>query len=152
MTDIPTDAKLDAIEGRGQKYRDVRDAATATAASADDVPVLLAAVRQLRYERRLLGFARMTLDLVAAGGPDRREQARREAEDIAQRIVDEIGHTVTDEDALGPSYREQIAALKTAARDLLDALDGVDWSAVGTDISGAYTSLHGLLSGQEATT
>lgn len=67
---------------------------------------------QLRYERRLLGFARMTLDLVAASEPDRWAYARRQAEDIAQRIVDEIGHPVTDEDALGPSFREQIAAMR----------------------------------------
>lgn len=69
---------------------------------------LKAANEQLRYERRLLGWARMTLDLVAAGDPSRWEQARREAEDIAQRIVDEIGHAVTDEPALGPGFRAAI--------------------------------------------
>ena len=36
---------------------------------------------------------------------------RAQAERIAQRIVDEIGHPVTDEPALGPEYREQIATL-----------------------------------------
>lgn len=71
---------------------------------------------QLRYERRLLGAARLTLDLVAAGDQSRWPQARREAEDLAQRIVDEIGHPVTDEDALGPTYREQLARAE-AARD-----------------------------------
>lgn len=68
---------------------------------------------QLLYERRLLGFARRTLDLVVAGpqASNDWDRARREAADIAQRIVDEIGHPVTDEDALGPSFREQIAKL-----------------------------------------
>lgn len=70
---------------------------------------------QLRYERRLLRVARMTLDLVAAGGPERWDLARSEAEDVAQRIVDEIGHSVTDEPALGPHYREQIATLTAEA-------------------------------------
>lgn len=71
-------------------------------------------LERLRYERRLLGWARMTLDLVAAGDPSRWEQARREAEDVAQRIVDEIGHPVTDEPALGPGLRAERDALKAA--------------------------------------
>lgn len=74
---------------------------------------LVAEIRQLRYERRLLGFARMTLDLVAAGDEKRRAQARSEAEDLAQRIVDEIGHPVTDEPALAPSVRALIAQWRT---------------------------------------
>lgn len=65
-------------------------------------------LEQLRYERRLLGAARMVLDLVAAGDSSRWDQARQGAEDVAQRIVDEIGHPVTDEPALGPNYRVQI--------------------------------------------
>lgn len=68
-----------------------------------------AEVEQLRYERRLLGVARMTLDLVAAGDPTRWDHARAQAEDVAQRIVDEIGHPVTDEPALGPELRAQLA-------------------------------------------
>lgn len=40
------------------------------------------------------------------------EQICAEAEDIAQRIVDEIGHPVTDEPALGPSYRAEIDRLR----------------------------------------
>lgn len=75
---------------------------------------LKAANEQLRYERRLLGWARMTLDLVAAGDHTRWEQARREAKDIAQRIVDEIGHPVTDEPALGPSFRAAIDRTREA--------------------------------------
>lgn len=69
---------------------------------------------QLRYERHLLGVARMTLDLVAAGGPERWDEVRRQAEDVAQRIVDEIGHPVTDEPALGPSMRDRLATLDSA--------------------------------------
>jgi hypothetical protein len=71
-------------------------------------------IERLRYERRLLGFARMTLDLVAAGDPDRWKQARREAEDIAERIVDEVGHPATDEPALGPSFRAQLEQVQAA--------------------------------------
>jgi hypothetical protein len=86
---------------------------------------------QLQYERRLLGFARLVLDRAAEYddlNPVDRERLPAEAADIAQRIVDEIGHPVTDEPALGPSYREQIAAL-TAERDQArrDAASWEDW-------------------------
>lgn len=80
---------------------------------------------QIRYERRLLAVARMTLDLVAAGGPERWDQARREAEQVSQWIVDEIGHLATDEPALGPHYREQLAqaiAERDEARRVLAAI------------------------------
>lgn len=81
---------------------------------------------QLRYEHRLLAAARMTLDLVAGADAPRWDEIRDAAEDVAQRIVDEIGHSVTDEPALGPSFREEIerlrAAVKLAARHL-DYLD-----------------------------
>jgi hypothetical protein len=65
-------------------------------------------------ERRLLGFARMVLDRQAEYAnlhPVDRDHLAAEAADVAQRIVDEIGHPVTDEPALGPSYREQITQL-----------------------------------------
>jgi len=64
----------------------------------------------------------MTLDLIAAGDESRWPQARAEAEDLAQRIVDEIGHPATDEPALGPTYREQIAALQAENTELRAAL------------------------------
>lgn len=75
-------------------------------------------VDQLLYERRLLGFARRTLDAVA--DPDKRytsdpvvhERLIGEAADVAQRIVDEIGHPATDEDAAGPSLRAEVARLQ----------------------------------------
>ena len=80
---------------------------------------------QLRYERRLLGSARMTLDLIC--DPENTHQSeleirllREEAGRTAQRIVDEIGHSVTDEPALGPEFRERIAELEgelSQARD-----------------------------------
>lgn len=76
-----------------------------------------AEIEQLRYERRLLGFARMVLDRVAFGNRADwfdSERISAEAEDIAQRIVDEIGHPVTDEPALGPSYRQEIERLRAA--------------------------------------
>lgn len=76
-----------------------------------EVERLRAEVEQFRYERRLLGVARMTLDLVAAGDPTRWDHARTQAEDVAQRIVDEIGHPVTDEPALGADLRAENARL-----------------------------------------
>lgn len=64
---------------------------------------------QLAYERRLLTAARMVLDQVAAADPwEDWDGVRQGAQDVAQRIVDEIGHSVTDEPALGPSFRQQI--------------------------------------------
>jgi chromosome segregation ATPase len=83
---------------------------------------------QLAYERQLLGAARRVLDLAAArmglawaGDETRQEQTRAEAADIAQRITDEIGHPATDEPALGPELRAEIARLTAeleAAEDL----------------------------------
>lgn len=69
---------------------------------------LAAQVEQLRYERQILGAARRLLDEIAVAGIG---TLRVQADVLAQRIVDEIGHPVTDEPALGPEYREQIAAL-----------------------------------------
>jgi hypothetical protein len=78
---------------------------------------------QLRYERRLLGSARMTLDLIC--DPENTHQSelqirllREEAGRTAQRIVDEIGHPVTDEPALGPEFRERIAELEAQLAEL----------------------------------
>jgi hypothetical protein len=81
-----------------------------------DMPALLAELEQLRYERRLLGAARWILDLVAEGTPPQWDAIRASAADVAQRIVDEIGHPVTDEPALGPDMRKRIDEL-TAERD-----------------------------------
>jgi hypothetical protein len=82
-----------------------------------------AEVEQLRYERRLLGSARMTMDLIAAGTPDRWDGLRAEAERTAQAIVDEIGHPVTDEPALGPTLREELAAARAEVERLQVLLD-----------------------------
>ena len=77
---------------------------------------------QLRYERCLLATARITLDLVASGQATWLE-IRTAAEDVAQRIVDEIGHSVTDEPALGPSFREEIDRLRAAVERVRKLVD-----------------------------
>ncbi len=59
-------------------------------------------------QRRLLAISRMVFDGIAEGHPFTRD----EAADLAQRIVDEIGHSVTDEPALGPSFRVEIERLQ----------------------------------------
>jgi hypothetical protein len=76
-----------------------------------DVPALQAQIEQLTYERQLLGAVRRHLDEIADPQGRYREDAIKTAGDLAQRIVDEIGHPVTDEPALGPGFREQIAEL-----------------------------------------
>lgn len=82
-------------------------------------------LEQLRYERRLLGAARMVLDLVAAGDSSRWVQARGEAEALAQRIVDEVGHPATDEPALGPEWRERAESAEEALDSSRAAVDRV---------------------------
>lgn len=69
-------------------------------------------VARLRIGWGLLGVARMVLDQVANGGMRGWVQAQRDAGALAQRIVDEIGHSVTDEPALGPEYRAEIRQLR----------------------------------------
>src|SRR5215207_306672 len=80
----------------------------------------LAEVEQLRYERRLLGACRRHLDEIADPEGRYTVEAIRTAGDLAQRIVDEIGHSVTDEPALGPSFRyeiERLSPVVEAARE-----------------------------------
>jgi hypothetical protein len=120
---------LEPIRERYQEWEALSDAGnTATWAfsestaamllAGNDVPRLIADVDQIRYERRLLGMARMVLDHVAemevVQNSDETVAAR--AADVAQRIVDEIGHPVTDEPALGESFRQQIAAVRQLHR------------------------------------
>jgi hypothetical protein len=80
---------------------------------------------ELRYERRLLGMARRVLDLAAEGGHLGYDvdYIRNQAADVAQRIVDEIGHPATDEPALGPSFREQLAAARADAERIREERD-----------------------------
>ena len=59
-------------------------------------------------QRRLLSISRMVFDRHAEGDT----LSRDDAADLAQRIVDEIGHSVTEEPARGPSFRVEIAELK----------------------------------------
>lgn len=125
-----------------QALGQVPDGADAVTGDPERLLAALIAERgQLRYERRLLGVARMVLDRQAEY-PNLhqvdRERLAAEAAEIAQRIVDEIGHSVTDEPALGPHYREQIAALRAelaAARG--EALDAVDTLATLDGADGA---------------
>ena len=111
--------------GAHETFATIRDAALFAAGAV--LAVRDTEMEQLRYERRLLGAARMVLDLVAAGDSSRWEQARREAEDIAQRITDEIGHPVTDEPALGPGYRATIARVRTLAERWAALTPPNDW-------------------------
>ncbi len=76
-------------------------------------------------QRRLLSISRMVFDRHAEGDT----LSRDDAADLAQRIVDEIGHSVTEEPALGPSFRVEIAGLK-AANDRVRALHTRTTSAV----------------------
>jgi hypothetical protein len=92
-----------------------REDAEFIAHARTDIPALLAdrdrlaaELEQMRYERRLLGFSRRLLD-ECAEHPGLGSTIRRDAADLAQRIVDEIGHPVTDEDALGPDLRAENA-------------------------------------------
>jgi uncharacterized protein (DUF1778 family) len=59
-------------------------------------------------QRRLLAISRMVFDRHAEGDT----LSRDDAADLAQRIVDEIGHSVTEEPALGPSFRVEIRRLQ----------------------------------------
>jgi len=73
--------------------------------------------QQLRYERQLLGQARRTLDEVSEQTAS--SVIRKRAEDMAQRIVDEIGHPATNEPALGANLR----ILRDLTADLLQRID-----------------------------
>lgn len=75
--------------------------------------------KQLRYERQLLGLARLTLDKVAESSAISDRMLRAEAEYVAQRIVDEIGHPATDEPALGPSFHTEIKRLRELGTEIL---------------------------------
>jgi len=77
-----------------------------------DLAETRAEAEQLRYERRLLGACRRHLDEIADPEGRYTVEAVKTAGDLAQRIVDEIGHPVTDEPALGPEFRERIAELE----------------------------------------
>lgn len=82
---------------------------------------LVAEVARLREKQQLLGAARRLLDEIAGTEtPSRLLQLRGPAEDLAQRIVDEIGHPVTDEPALGPSLRDQIDRIRHLATWAID--------------------------------
>lgn len=94
-----TDEELAEMEGRWPAIR-----REISYTDHEIVPRLIAALRSTRSEAerlreladfaRLLGPVRMVLDRCALNGGD---QERQDAADMAQRIVDLIGHPVTDE-------------------------------------------------------
>jgi hypothetical protein len=89
-------------------------------------PRLIAALRASQAEverlRRLCGVARMTMDALAVMPTPLHSEAaiREEAGRVAQRIVDEVGHSVTDEPALGPELRDENARLLAELDQALD--------------------------------
>jgi hypothetical protein len=97
---------------------------------------------QLRYERRLLGAARMTLDAVAERGPEWRSpegwhHVRKEAAQVAQMIVDEIGRQATDEPALGPDMRTEIKRLTGYVERMREVVDAARAYAAACDANDA---------------
>lgn len=95
---------------------------------------------QLRYERQLLFAARMVLDQVAFGSRAdwfNSEQISAGAEDVAQRIVDEIGHSVTDEPALGPTFRVEIDRLKATIARVQAVHRLIEWVSL-SDVCGRH--------------
>ena len=90
---------------------------------------------QLRYERRLLDAARLTLDLVAAGDESRWPQARREAQDLAQRLVDEIGHPVTDDRASAELIPAATQTTEPAADEQITTPAVAAWASLNAEIS-----------------
>jgi hypothetical protein len=87
----------------------------------------LCAEQELSIEKlRLLAISRMVFDRIAEGEP----LGRDDAADLAQRIVDEIGHSVTDEPALGPSFRAEIEQLKATLMGVCETLESAHWALV----------------------
>lgn len=79
---------------------------------ADTIAELRDQIRQLTYERSLLTAARDVLDLVADLTMPVTDHTSARAGVIAERIADEIGHLFSDEPALGPDMRDQLARVK----------------------------------------
>jgi hypothetical protein len=108
-------------------------------ANEDMVEALTAAraeVEQLTNLTRLLGPARRVLDRCAE---DASSDARAEAATMAQRIVDWIGHTVTDEPARAADLRAEVERLR---RLLADVLDPHRWHQYEQSAGGWWRSRH----------
>lgn len=109
----------------------------------------------LTYERRLLGRARLIMDLIAAGTRDRWDSLRAEAGRMAQAIVDEIGHPVSDEPALAETLREEnerlrdevdsLRARNDPARPLNEPVSQDHAEVMGTDTPGAQNGSQAVL-------
>lgn len=92
---------------------------------------------------RLLGPARMVLDRVAAQAWDDEESIRQECADMAQRIVDLIGHPVTDEPPHAIVERDALRAEVERLRSFVDILSRkVDVYETQASDAGPYMLLH----------
>jgi len=103
------EARWEAVRaGLGDPTRDADESARTAEAAAACIPTLLRLIRAMRPGYALLGHARRVLDDVAEYGTSAQRAA---AENLSQRIVDEIGHPATDEPACGPELRDQVVRL-----------------------------------------
>lgn len=120
----PTDAELEEVRRKLDTVQDQAASVILTSAEQHSQveETLQQRIAQLTYERSLLGHARRVLDQVAESAWAQGDLAT-DAGSVAQRIVDEIGHPVTDEPALGPGYREQIAELEAKLEEMTRCRD-----------------------------
>jgi hypothetical protein len=105
------------MELHARAVEQLYDSRLVASVCAAHVPRLIAALRVSRAEverlreladfARLLGPARMVLDRAAVDGGD---DVREECADMAQRIVDLIGHPVTDEPPHALVERDELRA------------------------------------------
>jgi hypothetical protein len=99
---------------------------------ADPRTAARAEVEQLTNLTRLLGPARRVLDRCAE---DASSEARAEAAVMAQRIVDWIGHSVTDEPARAADLAAEVERLRGLLRDVLY---DHEWRLVEHDDANTY--------------
>jgi hypothetical protein len=129
---------------RRQVIRDTGAETVLRRGPADGTSEALAAARaeveRLTDLTRLLGPARRVLDRCAE---DASSDARAEAAVMAQRIVDWIGHSVTDEPARAADLAGEVERLRGLLREVTAALrdvrsaahDGLDAGQIGADLA-----------------